>query len=259
MGAGARGWRASTREAAPRPPARYVSSWIYVFGVADIAALIVDRRLGRVLGLKGPAWWHVSASGTSSTACTSGASSCSSSSWSSTCGASSSWAPGAAAGADLGDGGDRLPGLDRDGLHRLPLQQNFDSQWIATRARTGSTRSASAPSSTSWTSARCTPSTSFCSPLAVGRAGRVHVLLVRRHGVVPPYPAQRPDGADRRRPARRRIPRERARRTSRRHGPTTHASGTAPYVRYDLVKEFVIALVVIRRWPWSSRSFLVSR
>ena len=41
----------------------YVSSWIYVFGVATIAALIVVVASGMILGLKGPEWWHVSSVG----------------------------------------------------------------------------------------------------------------------------------------------------------------------------------------------------
>jgi ubiquinol-cytochrome c reductase cytochrome b subunit len=36
----------------------YVASWIYVFGVASIASLIVIVASGMVLALKGPAWWH---------------------------------------------------------------------------------------------------------------------------------------------------------------------------------------------------------
>jgi ubiquinol-cytochrome c reductase cytochrome b subunit len=36
----------------------YVASWIYVFGVASIASLIVVVASGSVLALKGPAWWH---------------------------------------------------------------------------------------------------------------------------------------------------------------------------------------------------------
>jgi quinol-cytochrome oxidoreductase complex cytochrome b subunit len=41
----------------------YVSSWIYVFGVATIAALIVIIVSGMILGLKGPEWWHVTGIG----------------------------------------------------------------------------------------------------------------------------------------------------------------------------------------------------
>src|ERR1700724_4735010 len=36
----------------------YMSSWIYVFGVLTIAALVIIIASGSVLGLKGPAWWH---------------------------------------------------------------------------------------------------------------------------------------------------------------------------------------------------------
>jgi hypothetical protein len=36
----------------------YVASWIYVFGVASIASLIVIIASGAILALKGPAWWH---------------------------------------------------------------------------------------------------------------------------------------------------------------------------------------------------------
>jgi hypothetical protein len=36
----------------------YVASWIYVFGVASIASLVVIVTSGTILSLKGPAWWH---------------------------------------------------------------------------------------------------------------------------------------------------------------------------------------------------------
>src|SRR5437879_6115908 len=36
----------------------YVASWIYVFGVASIASLVVIIGSGTILALKGPAWWH---------------------------------------------------------------------------------------------------------------------------------------------------------------------------------------------------------
>ena len=36
----------------------YVSSWIYVFGVLSIAALVVIIGSGTILALKGPGWWH---------------------------------------------------------------------------------------------------------------------------------------------------------------------------------------------------------
>src|SRR5665213_930068 len=45
-----------------RQPA-YVASWIYVFGVATVAALIVVIGTGLVLAVFGPNWWHVSSTG----------------------------------------------------------------------------------------------------------------------------------------------------------------------------------------------------
>jgi ubiquinol-cytochrome c reductase cytochrome b subunit len=61
-------WTDRVREAAVRalPPEKllpsgqptYVASWIYVFGVASISALIVIILSGCILALKGPAWWH---------------------------------------------------------------------------------------------------------------------------------------------------------------------------------------------------------
>ena len=67
------GWTGWVRERAVRalPPERllpdeqpaYVASWIYVFGVLTLAALVVVLVSGGVLALKGPAWWHVSGKG----------------------------------------------------------------------------------------------------------------------------------------------------------------------------------------------------
>ncbi len=36
----------------------YVSSWIYVFGVATLASLILVIATGCILALRGPSWWH---------------------------------------------------------------------------------------------------------------------------------------------------------------------------------------------------------
>jgi quinol-cytochrome oxidoreductase complex cytochrome b subunit len=41
----------------------YVRSWIYVFGVATLAALLVVIGSGVVLSLEGEAWWHTSSVG----------------------------------------------------------------------------------------------------------------------------------------------------------------------------------------------------
>ena len=44
----------------PDKQPEYVASWIYVFGVATLAALLVIVASGLVLTLRGPAWWHQS-------------------------------------------------------------------------------------------------------------------------------------------------------------------------------------------------------
>jgi quinol---cytochrome c reductase cytochrome b subunit, bacillus type len=36
----------------------YMASWIYVFGVLSLASLVVLIGSGTILALKGPAWWH---------------------------------------------------------------------------------------------------------------------------------------------------------------------------------------------------------
>ena len=68
-----RSWTAALRRAGLRalPPEKllpdeqpvYVASWVYVFGVLTIAALIIVIGSGLVLALKGPTWWHISSIG----------------------------------------------------------------------------------------------------------------------------------------------------------------------------------------------------
>jgi len=41
----------------------YVGSWVYVFGVVAIAALVLTVLSGVILALAGPDWWHFSAAG----------------------------------------------------------------------------------------------------------------------------------------------------------------------------------------------------
>jgi len=63
-------WTARLRGAAVRalPPEKllpdtqpsYVASWVYVFGVLTLAALVVIIASGVVLVFKGPSWWHLS-------------------------------------------------------------------------------------------------------------------------------------------------------------------------------------------------------
>jgi quinol-cytochrome oxidoreductase complex cytochrome b subunit len=71
--AASRSWTGRVRAVAVRelPPQQllpetqpvYVASWIYVFGVLTLAAFIVVLVSGGALALKGPQWWHQSSTG----------------------------------------------------------------------------------------------------------------------------------------------------------------------------------------------------
>ncbi len=50
-------------EALPDRQPTYVASWIYVFGVLTIAALLVVVGSGGLLAMGGAAWWHTSSLG----------------------------------------------------------------------------------------------------------------------------------------------------------------------------------------------------
>ena len=66
-------WTGKLRQVALRylPPGKllpetqpaYVASWVYVFGVATIAALAVVISTGLVLAIFGPVWWHATPAG----------------------------------------------------------------------------------------------------------------------------------------------------------------------------------------------------
>ena len=157
--ADARMWTARVRRWALRvlPPGKllpdrqpaYVASWVYVFGVATLAALAWRSSAGSPSRSAAPTGGTPTRSVTSSTACTCGASSCSWRSWSSTCGASSGWPPGA--------GGARSPGSpawSRSSPRSWSASPGTCRSRTSTRsgsrptARTRSTRRGSARSST---------------------------------------------------------------------------------------------------------------
>jgi quinol-cytochrome oxidoreductase complex cytochrome b subunit len=50
-------------ELLPDTQPAYVASWVYVFGVLTTTALVVVIGSGCVLALKGPSWWHLSSVG----------------------------------------------------------------------------------------------------------------------------------------------------------------------------------------------------
>jgi ubiquinol-cytochrome c reductase cytochrome b subunit len=173
-----------------RQPA-YVASWIYVFGVATLAALVVVLLSGAALAAGGAAWWHTSSLGrfTNSVHL-----------WSVELfmafmvihlwgkfwmaawrgGRALTWMTGVV--AFLASIGTAFTGY--------LTQTNFDSQWISTQAKDG----LNAVGIGAWFNV-LNPGQMLLwhvvlLPLVVGVLTVVHIVLVRRHGVVPPLDAE---------------------------------------------------------------------
>jgi ubiquinol-cytochrome c reductase cytochrome b subunit len=169
----------------------YVASWIYVFGVATIAALIVVLASGLILGLKGPAWWHVSGTGKFFNSIHlwgvevlffvmvvhlwgkffMG-------SWRG--GRGLTWVSGAV--IFLVAIGTAFTGY--------LSQQNFDSQWIASEGKDGLNSVGIGAFFNVADFGQMYTWHVILLPVAVVALAVWHVLLVRRHGVVPPYQAK---------------------------------------------------------------------
>ncbi len=194
-------WTEWVRERAVRalPPEKllpdrqpsYVSSWIYVFGVATIAALIVIVVSGVILGLKGPAWWHYSSIGRFFNSVHlwavelfffvmvihlwgkffMGA-------WRG--GRARTWVTGAV--IFLVAIGTAFTGY--------LSQQNFDSQWIASEGKDGLNSVGVGAYFNVIDFGQMYTFHVILLPVLVVALVVWHVLLVRRHGVVPPYPAR---------------------------------------------------------------------
>jgi ubiquinol-cytochrome c reductase cytochrome b subunit len=178
-----------------RQPA-YVRSWIYVFGVATLAALFVVVGSGIVLTVEGAAWWHASSVGhfvnsvhlwsvelffafmvihlwgkffmaawRGKRALT--------------------WITGAV--CFVGSIGTAFTGY--------LSQSNFDAQWISTQAKDGLNAVGVGAYFNVLNPAQMLLWHVALLPLIVGVLVVAHVVLVRRHGVVPPFDAI-PPGTD---------------------------------------------------------------
>ena len=197
--AGKPSWTARVREAGVRamPPERllpdtqpaYMSSWIYIFGVLTIAALVIIIASGSVLGLKGPAWWHYTSVGHFFNSIHL---------WSVELffffmvihlwgkffmaawrgGRSRTWMSGAItflisiAAAFTG----------------YVSQQNFDAQWIATQAKDGLNSTGIGAFFNVLNFGQMYTYHVLLLPVVVIALVSAHILLVRRTGIVPPLP-----------------------------------------------------------------------
>lgn len=165
----------------------YVASWIYVFGVLTIAALVMLIATGLVLTLEGPAWWHVSSVGHF---------------WNSMHlwsvelffvfmvvhlwgkfwmaawrgKRTATWVTGVIA----------FVTSIVTALTGYLIQTNFDSQWIATEAKDGFNAMGIGAFFNTLNTGQAILLHVALLPLVVGVIVVWHILLVRRKGVVPP-------------------------------------------------------------------------
>ena len=173
-----------------RQPA-YVSSWIYVFGVASLAAFLVILATGGVLALGGAVWWHTSSVGRFFNSLHL---------WSVELffavmvihlwgkfwmaawrgGRAWTWMTGVL--LFLASIGTAFTGY--------LSQANFDSQWISTQAKDGLNSVGIGAWFNVLNPAQMLLWHVVLLPLGVGAVTVVHIVLVRRHGVVPPIDAE---------------------------------------------------------------------
>ncbi len=166
----------------------YVSSWIYVLGVLSLSSLVVIIATGTILALKGPNWWHdtglghffnsmhlwavelffffmvVHLWGSFWTAAWRG-------------GRRRVWMTGAVTFLIA------IPCA----LTGYVSQQNFDSQWISTQAKDAMNSVGIGAFFNLMNFGQMYSYHVFLLPLAVVGIVGVHLLLVRKHGVVPPF------------------------------------------------------------------------
>jgi len=174
----------------------YVSSWIYVFGVLTIASFAVILASGVVLSLEGPTWWHTSKVGLFFN---------SMHLWSVELffffmvihlwgkffmgawrgGRAMTWVTGGL--LFLASIGCAFTGY--------VSQQNFDSQWIAGQAKDGLNAVGIGAFFNVLNFGQMFMWHILLLPVVIGAFVMIHVLVVRKHGVVPPYPARMPAGA----------------------------------------------------------------
>jgi quinol-cytochrome oxidoreductase complex cytochrome b subunit len=166
----------------------YVASWIYVFGALTLAAFLVVILSGAVIALEGPAWWHVSSVGLFVNSLHL---------WSTELffffmvihlwakffmaawrgRRRATWATGVI--AFLASIGTAFTGY--------LSQQNFDSEWISTQAKDGINATGAGAFWNVLNFGQMILWHVLLLPLVVGALIAVHVLLVRRRGVVPPF------------------------------------------------------------------------
>src|SRR5664280_932917 len=166
----------------------YVASWIYVFGVLSLAALAVLIGSGVILSLKGPAWWHFTGIGHFFNSIHMWAVELFffvmvvhlwgkywMAAWRG--GRARVWMTGAVTFLIA------IP----TALTGYVSQQNFDAQWISTQAKDGLNSVGVGAFFNVTNFGQMYSWHIVLLPLAIVGLVAAHVLLVRNHGVVPPF------------------------------------------------------------------------
>jgi quinol-cytochrome oxidoreductase complex cytochrome b subunit len=204
-GSAKRSWTAAARERAvgALPPEKllpdsqpaYMASWIYLFGVLSLVSLVLIIASGLILGLKGPGWWHFTGVGHFFNSIHL---------WSVELffffmvihlwgkywmaawrgGRARVWMTGAVTFVVA------IPCA----LTGYVSQQNFDAQWISTQAKDGMNAVGVGAFFNVTNFGQMYSYHVLLLPLAVVGLVVAHILLVRKHGIVPPF--HRFDGED---------------------------------------------------------------
>ena len=166
----------------------YVASWIYVFGVLTLSSLVVIIGSGTLLAIEGPAWWHVASIGHFFNSVHLWAVELFfffmvihlwgkywMAAWRG--GRARVWMTGAVTFLVA------IPCA----LTGYASQQNFDSQWITTQAKDAMNSVGLGSVFNLLDFGQIYGYHVFLLPLAVVGLVVAHVLLVRHHGVVPPF------------------------------------------------------------------------
>ncbi len=199
-------WTAKIRRSLVRalPPERmvpdrqpsYLSSWIYIFGALTMAALVMIIISGTILSLEGPTWWHLSTVGLFVNSLHL---------WSVELffffmvvhlwgkffmaawrgNRQLTWMTGVITFlASIGAG-----------LTGYVSQTNFDSQWIATQAKDGLNAVGVGAFFNVLNFGQMLMWHIMILPLAVVALTVMHILLVRKHGIVPPIEVNETTGS----------------------------------------------------------------
>src|ERR1700730_9577787 len=195
---GKRSWTAAVRERAvgALPPEKllpdsqpsYMASWIYICGVLSLTSLVVIIASGSILALKGPGWWHFTGIGHFFNSIHL---------WSVELffffvvihlwgkywmaawrgGRARVWMTGAVAFVVA------IPCA----LTGYVSQQNFDAQFISTQAKDAMNAAGIGSFFNLTNFGQMYSYHVFLLPLAVVGVVAAHILLVRNHGIVPPF------------------------------------------------------------------------